>query len=256
MSTTLAIARRELDSYFATPVGWLSIVGFLLVTGFFFAFMVTDFSMQSTAAVMDPYGGGGAMDLNRDLLPAFFGNWAVILLFVCPAISMRIFSEDLSQRSFELLQSSPLTSSQIVLGKYLGALGFLTVMFAATLHYVVIFYWLGSPDPGVLTTSYLTMFLLSACFVAVGMLASSFTVNQVVAFVMSFGLLLVLWVLSWTESLSTGAFGTAISYVSMLSHIDQLTKGLLHLEDAVYFLSFIGFFLFATQQRVESYRWR
>ena len=255
MKAILAIARREVDAYFATPLGWLALCGFLAITGFFFAIMLTDFSMQSSQSMYNPYQQD-SMNINEYLLPSFFGNWAVILLFIAPAISMRMFSEDLSKHSFEMLLSAPISSTQIVLGKYLGALGFLAVMFAATLHYVVILYWLGTPDPGVLSASYAATFLLAATFVAVGMLASAYTVNQVVAFVATFALLLVLWVLSWTETLASSDLGTVLSYTSMLSHLDQLTKGLLHLKDAVYFLTFIGFFLFATQQRVESFRWR
>lgn len=255
MKAVLAIARREIDAYFATPLGWLALCGFLAITGFFFAIMLTDFSMQSSQSMYNPYAAD-SMNINEYLLPAFFGNWAVILLFISPAISMRMFSEDMSKHSFEMLLSAPISSTQIVLGKYLGALGFLAVMFGATLHYVVILYWLGSPDPGVLSASYAATFLLAATFVAVGMLASAYTENQVVAFVATFALLLVLWVLSWTETLASNELGTVLSYASMLSHLDQLTKGLLHVKDVIYFVAFIGFFLFATQQRVESFRWR
>ncbi len=255
MKAVLAIARREIDAYFASPLGWVSLSAFLVVTGFMYASILSDFSQQSTTAAFNPYMAD-QYNLNNWVLPGFFGNWSVILLFIAPAISMRMFSEDMRQRSFELLLSSPVSSGEIVLGKYLGALGFLGLMFGATAHYVLILYWLGTPDPGVLASSYLAVFLLAASFIALGMLASAFTVNQVVAFVTTFGALLVLWVLSWTESILPGTAGTVLSAASMLSHLDQLTKGLLHLEDAAYFAGFIGFFLFATQQRIESMRWR
>ena len=135
MKGIYAIARRELDSYFATPVGWLCLCGFVAITGFFFALMVTDYTLQSTQQAMNPYMAD-QLNVNEYLLPAFFGNWAVILLFLCPAISMRIFSEDYKQRSFELLLSSPVSSTEIVLGKYLGALGFLAVVFFGTTHHI------------------------------------------------------------------------------------------------------------------------
>jgi ABC-2 type transport system permease protein len=255
MTGILAVARRELGQYFATPVGWLCICGFLLVTGFFYAFMMSEYSVQATQMAMSPYGGE-QMNVNEALIPYIFDNWKVILLFICPALAMRLFSEDVRQRSFELLLASPLSSAEIVIGKYLGILSFLAVMFASTLHYVGILFWLTSPDPGVILAGYLSMFLLSAGFAAGGMLASALTENQVVAFVLSFGFLLVLWVLTWTESLGSGDVWKAVSYASILSHSQQLGKGLLHLKDAIYFTSFIGFFLFATQQQVESTRWR
>jgi len=255
MTGVLAVARRELSQYFATPVGWLCIAGFLVVTGFFYAFMLSEYSVQATQAAMSPYGAE-QMNVNTALIPYIFDNWKVILLFICPAMAMRLFSEDMRMRSFELLLASPLSSAEIVLGKYLGVLGFLAVMFASTLHYVGVLYWLTTPDPGVLVAGYLSMFLLSAGFAAVGMLASALTENQVVSFVLSFGFLLVLWVLTWTESLGGGDFWAGVSYASILAHTQDLGKGLLHLKDVVYFISFIGFFLFATQQQVESMRWR
>ena len=127
-------------------------------------------------------------------------------------------------------------------------------MASGTLPMTGMLYWLGTPDSGVVCSAYLATFLLAASFMAVGMLTSAFTTSQVVSLVLSFGLLLMLWVLSWTSGL--GDLGEAVAAVSMLSHLEQLTKGLLHLKDVVYFLSFIGFFVFATTQRVEAYRWR
>ncbi|RME20712.1 MAG: hypothetical protein D6798_19855 [Deltaproteobacteria bacterium] len=255
MRAILAIARRELDQYFATPMGWLCLCGFVLVTGFFFALMTSDYAMQASQAAFDPYSQG-QINVNDWLIAPFFGNTAVILLLLCPALSMRLFAEDRRQRSMELLLSSPVSSAQIVLGKYLGALGFLVVMLAATLHYSFILHWLGRPDPGILASNYLATFLMAACFMAVGMLASAFTDNQIVALVVSFGGLLALWVLSWADAIAPSGWGTVLADISMLSHLEQLTKGLLHLQDIVYYLSFIGFFVFATWQRVEAWRWQ
>jgi len=254
MRSILAIARRELDAYFTTPVGWLCLTGFIAVTGFFFALMVAGYAYQSTQMAMNPYSEG--FNINEYLLPDFFGNTSVILLLLCPALSMRLFAEDRKTRAYELLLSSPLSSTEIVLGKFLGSLGFLAVMMASTLHYVAILYWLGSPDAGVLMSSYGALFLMSAAFMAVGMFTSSFTTNQVVALVLSFGAVLGLWVLAWMDSFADQSFVKVITYISMLSHQNDLSKGLLHLKDLVYFGTFIGFFLFATQQRVEAYRWQ
>lgn len=255
MRATLAIARRELEQYFATPMGWLCLCGFVLVTGFFFALMTTDYSVQASQSAFNPYMQE-EMNVNDWLVQPFFANTAVILLLLCPALSMRLFAEDRRQRSLELLLSSPIGSGQIVLGKYLGALGFLAVLLFGTLHYSLILYWLGAPDPGILAANYLGTFLLAAAFLAVGMLTSAFTESQVVALVVSFGLLLGLWVLSWADSLAPASWGGVLAHVSMLSHMEQLSKGLLHVEDVTYYLTFVGFFLFATWQRVEAWRWQ
>jgi ABC-2 type transport system permease protein len=251
----LAIARREVDAYFATPLGWLALCGFVVITGFFFVVSIVEFNDYAVQAAYNPYMAE-QLTVDDVLLPMVFGNWAVVLLLMCPAVSMRIFSEDLRQRSFELLLASPVFSGAIVGGKYLGALGFMAVLFASTLYQPAVLYWLGAPDPGVIAGNYLAMFLLSACCLAVGMLASAFTDSQIVAFMVAFASLLVLYLLGWVGELSSAAAMESLAQVSMLSHLDQLMKGLLHSEDLVYFLTFVGFFLFATQQRVESFRWR
>jgi ABC-type transport system involved in multi-copper enzyme maturation permease subunit len=254
MRAILVIARRELDNYFATPLGWLALCGFVLLTGFFFTFALYEFNNYAMEAAFSPYGGD-QVTVNDWLIPAIFGNWAIILLLASPALSMRIFAEDVGQHSFELLLSSPISAAEIVIGKYLGVVGFLAVLFATTLYQVAILYWLGSPDPGVLTASYLSMFLLAATCVAVGMYASAFTTNQIVAFIVSFAALLILYLLGWVGTVVDEGFWHWLGKASMLGHLEQLGKGLLHVKDVVYFVLFIGFFLFATQQRISSFRW-
>jgi ABC-2 type transport system permease protein len=253
MRVIRAIAMRETRAYFATPVGWLCMMGFVMVTGVFFALITTEFATQATRQQFNPYGAA-QVNLTDWLIQPFFANTAVILLMLCPALSMRLFAEDRRSGALELLLSSPISSTQIVAGKYLGAMGFVTAMLLTTLPMTGILYWLGNPDTGVIAAAYLATFLLAASFMSVGMLTSAATESQVVALVLSFGLLLLLWVLSWTQGM--GDLGDAVAALSMLSHLEKLSKGLLHLKDAVYFISFIGFFVFATTQRVEAYRWR
>ena len=254
MTRTLAIARRELEAYFATAIGWLVLCGFVFLTGLIFALILTDLSLQAADAAMNPYGGG-SVSVNEHLLPGFFGTTSVILLLISPAISMRLFSEDLKQRSMELLLSSPLSSVEIVLGKYLGAVGFLAVMLVSTLHYIVLLAWLSTPDWTLVLANYAATFLMASAFLAVGMLTSAFTRSQLIALVISFGFLLVLWFLSGIGALATGPVGEVLGYLSVLSHSEDLGRGLLHLKDIAYYLTFIGFFLFATHQRVEAMRW-
>jgi ABC-2 type transport system permease protein len=256
VSSIMAIAGREIRGYFATPVGWVVLCVFLILTGFFFASMISFYNMQAAEMAMSPYGGP-ELNLNDYLVAPFFANMAVILLFLCPAITMRVFSEDRSTKALELLLTSPVSTAEIVLGKYLGAMGFVGLMLVATLHYPAMLYAFGSPDAGVVLCSYLSVILLSGSFVAVGVLTSAFTESQVVALIAGFGILLMLWVISWADaSSSSSTVGEVLSYLSVLSHLEQLAKGLVHTEDLVYYASFIGFFLFATQQRVEAFRWR
>ena len=255
MRAVLAIGRRELSAFFATPVGWLCLTGFSIITGFFFAMMATEFSVQATRAAYNPYAAE-QVNLNDWLIQPFFANTAVILLMLSPALTMRLFAEDRRSHSMELLLSSPISSAQIVLGKFLGVMGFVSVMLATTFPLIGMLYWLGTPDTGVVLSCITSLFLLAASFLSVGMLTSAMTENQIVALVTGFGALLLLWVLSWADTISGTGLGEVLSGLSMLSHLEQLMKGLLHLQDGVYFVSFVGFFLFATTRRVEAYRWR
>jgi|TARA_B110000495_G_C22871010_1_gene507916 ABC-2 type transport system permease protein len=255
MRAVLAIAKRELGGFFSTPMGWLCLVGFVVISGFFFALMTSEFSVQATQAAFNPYLDD-QVSLNEWLIQPFFANTSVILLMISPAISMRLLAEDRRQRSIELLLSSPISSGQIVLGKYLGAMGFVTAMLTTTLPLMGLLYWWGTPDTGVVMSCYAATWLMAASFIAVGLLTSAMTENQIVALILGFGLLLVLWLLTMANTIIDGPVGEVLSGISMLSHLDQLMKGLLHSSDIFYFVSFIAFFLFATTQRVEAYRWR
>ncbi len=255
MRNILVLSKRELQAYFTSPTGWLFLCAFLVITGFFFASMVGYYAMQTTELGMGSYSQD-QFDMGEYLVAPFFANTSVILLMLCPALSMRLFAEDRKQGSLELLLTSPISTFEIVMGKYLGSMGFVLIMLLATAHYPIMLYWLGEPDTGVVFSSYLAMLLLVGSFMAVGLLTSAFTDNQVVALAISFSLLLLFWVISWADNSGSGSMGDVLSYVSMLSHMEQLGKGLVHLKDIVYYLSFIGVALFATQQRVEAFRWR
>ncbi len=244
------IAGRELRSIFNTTIGWLVLAGFLLVAGFLWSSMVSYYVMQSTDVVANPYAAS-QMSFTDYLLAPFFGNVAVVLLMLCPAISMRLFSEELKQRTLELLLTSPLSTLEIVLGKFLGAMAFVVVMLVGTFTVPVTLLFWGEPDVGALVGGYLGVLLVSGAVISMGMLFSAFTSNQIVALVWAFSAALVLWVLSWVSQEP----GSIFERLALVSHVEDLLRGLVNLSDLVYFAAFIGFFLFATWQRVESYRW-
>jgi ABC-2 type transport system permease protein len=255
MNAIWAIARRETSAYFTTPIGWICLCAFVVISGFFFFAMLLAYSDASAQAAFSPYGD--QLNVDEWIVQPLFGNMAVIALLMSPALTMRLFAEDRRQRTMELLLTSPISSLEIVLGKFLGALGFGLVLCLATLHFAAILYWLGSPDTGIYVANYVSFLLLLGTFFAVGLFASSLTENQIVALVVAFGFNLMIWVLGWVAtSAGDGAIKSVIEGASMLNHMEQLGKGLLHVEDVVYFVTFIGFFLFATTQRVEALRWR
>ncbi len=255
MRNVLAIARRETGAYMTNPIGWIILCGFVIMWGIFFTVMLFGYNQAAAEAVLSPYGD--QMNVNDMIVTPLFGNIGVIAMLASPALAMRLIAEDRRTRSIELLLTSPVSSTQIVLGKFLGALGFAGVLALDTLLYAAILLWLGEPDPGVLAANYLGFFLIFGTFLAAGLFMSSLTENQVLALVLAFGFNLVVWIIGWVGSLlGEGTLKTTVEYISMLNHIDDMSKGVIHAQDLVYFLTFIGFFLFATVQRVEALRWR
>jgi len=250
---TIAIARRELRHYFSTPTGWLALCAFLVITGFFFVLELRWYTMESMDAAYSPYRE--PMDLGAHLIAPFFGEVSLILLMICPALSMRLFAEDRKQRSFELLLTSPVSTTEIVLGKYLGGMAFAGILVLSTLHYALLLFWVADPDPGLMASAYLSVLLLVGAFMAVGLLTSAMTESQVVALVLALVALLMFWVLAAVGMIGTGPVATAFAEASLFSHAEPLGRGVLRLRDLVYYATFIGVFLFATHQRVEGMRW-
>ena len=246
----LHIALREFRSFFATPTGWLVLGGYLFLTGVFWTYMVENYVLQSQDLVYNP-SAAQLLNLTDYLLAPFYGNCATVLIFVLPAVSMRTFSEEFRQRTMELLATSPVSTTEIVAGKYLGALGFVAVLLLVSLYQPVSLMQWGDPDLGVLAGSYLGLLLLSGLMLSMGLLISSFTSSQLVALVLTFAAGLVLMVLDWgAASLDAWNARLAVS-----SHLGQLMAGAVKLSDVAYFVLGSSTFLFATQQRLESFRW-
>jgi ABC-2 type transport system permease protein len=251
----LHVAARELRATFHTAVGWLVLAGFLLVTGFFWASMVSFYVIQSTDVLANPYAGA-QMNLTDYLLGPFFGNTAVVLLMICPALAMRLFAEETRQRTMELLLTSPVSTAEVVVGKLLGAVAFVAIMLLCTAHFPLTLWMFGEPDWGVVGGGYLVLLLVSASVISIGMLFSAMTSNQIVALVLAFATSLALWILPWAGGQGTDSLmATLAEHLALGSHIDEMLKGAIRVSDLAYFALFIGFFTFATHQRVEGYRW-
>jgi ABC-2 type transport system permease protein len=247
----LHIAGRELRYIFNTTIGWLVLAGFLVISGIFWAPMVSFYVAQAQDMLANPYAAA-QMSLTDHLLVPWGQNLAVVLLLASPALSMRLFSEEIKQKTIELLFTSPVSTLEMVLGKYLGALGFVAIMLACTAYVPISLLLAGNPDGGTILGGYLALFLTAAAMIAMGMLASAMTANQIVAVVMSFCGGLAFWVVSWFSQDQDSFWVQA----AMSTHLADMQVGALRAVDLAYFGGFIGFFLFATHQRVDSYRWR
>ncbi|MBM4367937.1 MAG: ABC transporter permease subunit [Deltaproteobacteria bacterium] len=253
MSAILAIARRETAAYFSSPMGWVCLVLFSLLSGLFFTLMVVGYTIQSASMGMM----GGEENVTEMLLQGIFGNLSVIVVFIMPALTMGLVAADRREKSLELLLTSPISSTAIAVGKFLGGLAFASLMVATTAYVPASLYWLGEPDHGVMLCNYVGFVALLATFVAVGLFTSSLTDQPVIALVAGVAINLGLWILGWLGSLlGEGKAKAVVEQVSMLEHFENISKGVLHVTDAVYFVSIIVFFVFATTQRIEALRWR
>jgi ABC-2 type transport system permease protein len=250
MSNVLAIARKELRAYFSSPIAYVVIGFFALMFGFFFYSLLLYFDRQSLQA------SGQAVNVNEQFLRPVFLNATVIFLFVLPLVTMRTYSEEKRSGTIELLLTAPLTDLQIILGKFLGAMGLYASMLAVTLVHVGLLFVFGNPEWRPVVTTYLGLLLMGGCFVSLGLLISSLTKNQIVAGMITFGVFLMLWVINWIASFMGPTTQQVLNYLSITDHLDDFTKGIIDTKHLVYYVSFITFGLFLTARSVDTERWR
>lgn len=257
MKNTLAIAGKELRSYFVSPIAYVVLTGFLLLGGWFFFNLLARFNflLSVYSALRNPEAMT-RLNLNEFVIAPLLHNLSVVLVILVPMITMRSFAEEKRSGTYELLLTSPLSVTEIVLGKFLGAFVFLLVMIGLSGIYPVLLRVYGNPEVGVIVAGYLGLLLLATAFVAVGLLTSSFTENQIIAAVSCLVVLLLLYVIAWPAETAGEIVGAVLKYVSLTEHFTEMVKGLIDTRDLVYFVTVIVLALFLTQRSVESIRWR
>jgi ABC-2 type transport system permease protein len=247
LSNVAAIAGKELRSYFGSPVAWVMMGLFAFIFGWFFTVYLRMFMLNSMQA--GQFGGAQPVNVNMSLIRPLLGNASVLVLFLLPMITMRTYSEEKRSGTIELLLTSPLTDLEIILGKFIGAIGLYAAMLLVTLPYVAVLFRAGNPEWRPLISGYLGLFLLGSCFVAVGLFISSLTKNQMVAGAASFIVFLFFWIINWADN-------PILSYLSITEHFDDFGKGIIDTKHVIFYLSFITFGLFLTLKSVDSERWR
>lgn len=256
MINVYAIARKEFRAYFASPTAYVIIGLYALLFGVFYYVILDFFMKQSLQAGQMGMGGPQAMNVNQQFIRPLLGQASVIVLFMMPMITMRTYAEEKRSGTIELLLTSPLSDWQIILGKFFGALALYLLMLLVTMVDVAILFLYGSPDWRPIAVGYLGLVLLGASFLSIGLLISSFTKNQIVAGVMTFAVLLLLWVINWLGNFGGPTVQAILSYLSLTDHFDDFAKGVLDTKHVVYYLSFITLGLFLTAKSVDSERWR
>lgn len=238
MNNTLAITKRELSAYFTSPVAYVVTAAFLVIMGLLFAFVL-----------------GAPLQYREANLSPVLGSAPVILLLVAPALTMRLLAEEQRSGTIELLLTAPVNDWEVVLGKFLASLTLYLTMLACTLYYPLLLMTFGNPDKGILAASYLGVILLGASFLSIGLLASSLTQNQVVAAMISFGLILLFWLGGFLGNIVTGQAAEIVNYLSIVNHYGDFMKGLVNSKDILYYLSVITAALFLATRSLETRRW-
>jgi len=258
LANVWALVEKEWRHYFGSPIAYVALCIWSLLFGGFYVLVVNRFVMVSMRASMSEFGGGPKLSLNDWVISGVLHNMAVVALFITPMLTMRLFAEEKRQGTIELLATSPLTSTQIVMGKFLGAVALFAVMLAAgLLNFLLLWHYATTPPEWKpLATGVLALLLIGGCFIALGLFVSTLTRNQIVAGTLTFGLLLGLWILGWMDDPSAGAVTQFVAKLGLLTHLEDLMKGVIDLKDVLFYLSFIAFGLFLAHQSVESQRWR
>jgi ABC-2 type transport system permease protein len=254
MSNILAIAHREIKAYFGSPIAYIVMGVFALLFGYFYYILLVFFDRNSMQ--MAGMGGPQTVNINEQMIRPVFLNSSVILLFVLPLITMRTYAEEKRSGTMELLLTAPLTDFQIIMGKFLGAMALYAAMLAVTLVHIGALFIFGDPEWKPIATGYVGMLLMGGCFIAVGLLISSLTKNQIVAGMVTFAVFLLLWVINWGSSFAGPTTQSVLNYLSITGHLDDFTNGVLDTRHLVYYLSFIAFGLFLTARSVDTERWR
>ena len=233
---TLSIARREALAYLTSPGAYVIILVFTAITGYLFV-------------------DGVSMPFPEATVLRYAGSITFSLVFLAPALTMRLFAEERRLGTLDLLLSSPVSDWHLVIGKYLGVVTLYVLMLFATLFYAGLLYWFGTPDTGPVATAYLGLFLYGAAALSIGLWTSSLTANQAVAAVLGVGVLVLLSITQLAAPATGGWVAAVLEEASMVTRFADMRQGVLDIADSVYYLSVIALFLFLSVRSIESRRW-
>jgi ABC-2 type transport system permease protein len=248
------VAHRDFKSYFTSPVAYIVIGGFLAIMGWMFFFNLAHFMQQNMQ--YQSMNMGKPASITDGIIRPLYGNMNVVFLLIVPFITMRLFAEEKKNHTIELLMTSPLSLTEIILGKFLSAFLLVSVMMGLTLFYPAVLFVTGNPEIGPVVTSVLGTLLLSSCYLSLGILFSAMTENQIVAGALTFAAGLFFWLISWGAQSLGPVWSDVLQYLSLIGHFNNFGQGTIDTSDLVFFFSFIGIGLFLTHRILDSYRWR
>jgi ABC-2 type transport system permease protein len=236
------MTQRELSAFFYSPIAYVVLFAFTFMVGLLFVFLTDNFTPGSEASLRDTF------------------NWLPPLLCIAvPILTMRLLSEEYRSGTIETLMTAPISDAEVVLGKFLGTFVVYATMLACSLFYVMLLEVYGHPDYGLLLSGYFGLLLIGAMFVAIGLFFSSITHNQIIAALLGAFFLLLVTILAWIIVQFTNVKGTMrliLQMVSVMDRFQYFNRGLVDLNNLVFFTGGTAFFLFLAVKVVESRRWR
>lgn len=259
MKNILAIVERELRVYFVSPIAYVVLAVFAILSGIFFSLSLNqwvEFAMISSLQSQQFGGAPQPLDVPGLISQSFMGTLSIILLFMIPMITMGLFAEEKKRGTIELMLTAPVTDFQLVIGKFKAAASFYAILLAATWIPMSTLFIYGDPAWGPILSAYLGLLLYGLALMAFGLFLSTLTENQIIAGVLGFAVALSLLVVEGFFPSDTSTIGAMISYISVFRHLNDFLQGVIATSHVVYYLSFMSFGLFLTYRSIESIRWR
>jgi ABC-2 type transport system permease protein len=233
----LAIMKKELQSFFFSPIAYIVFASFLLIVGYLFWIVL----VTSKMATLEP----------------LLYNASFVLLLVSPVLTMRLVSEERKAKTMELLLTSPVTPFQIIAGKFLACFVLYLSLIVLTFQYPMLLGQYSTEfDMGPVYSGYIGLILLSCAFISVGLFASTITENQIVAAMVSFGALLLFWIFGWAKNVFENSFGQMLGNLSIFDRYSEFLRGIVDSGNVIFFLAFTMIWLFIATRVLESERWR
>jgi ABC-2 type transport system permease protein len=259
MRNFFAILDREIKSYFSSPIAYVVIGLFLLISGIFFYLIVSNFVQVCMRADMEAQYYRMAppkLNVNMMAIRPILHNMSLFALFFLPLVTMKLYSDEKKTGTIELLQTSPITNLQSILGKFAAGSTLYLVMLGFTSLYMILLFIYGKPEIGPVLTGYLGLLLLGLSYISFGVFFSSVTDNQIIAAVSTMAFILFFWAIGWLSGFVNPQVGNVLSNFSLIEHFEDFSKGILDTKHIVYYLSFISMGLFLSFVSIESSRWR
>lgn len=255
MRNALIICRKELRSYFVSPVAYILLIMFGLIFGYFFWTALTYFTLEGME--MQMRGQMYPMNLNEQVIRPLLQNVSFVGgLFFIPIITMRLFAEEKRNGTIELLVTSPIRDMEIIIGKWLAALALYSCILLLTVLNFAFLFRYGNPDWKPLAIGFLGLLLQAGALLAIGTFISTLTKNQIIAATVTYGVVILLWVLDWVSQFESATWARVLSYISVVPHFNSFVRGVLDSKDAVFYATVILLGLFLTARSMESLRWR